>query len=67
MALAPAASPDAPSEGLGARVIVRPRAGSGRVTLKLCNPDGTAGERLFSRRDGLAYKRAARSGWGDVV
>jgi hypothetical protein len=35
------------------------RASSGRVTLKLCNPDGTAGERLFSRRDGAAYKRAA--------
>ena len=45
-------------------VIVRPPAGSGRVTLKLCNPGGTAGKRLLSRRDGAAYKRAARIGWG---
>ena len=56
-----------PAPVSGARVIARPRAGSGRVTLKLCHPDGTAGERLFSRRDGAAYKRAARVGWGDVV
>ena len=56
-----------PAPVSGARIIARPRAGSGRVTLKLCNPDGAAGERLFSRRDGAAYKRAARVGWGDVV
>ena len=56
-----------PALGGRERVIARPRAGSGRVTLKLCNTDGTAGERLFSRRDGADYKRAARSGWGDVV
>jgi len=50
-----------------ARVIARPRRGKGRVTLKLCRPDGTAGEQLFSRRDGAAYKRATRSDWGDAV
>ena len=46
------------------RVIARPRKGSGRVILKLCRPDGSAGETLFSRRDGNAFKRAWRSDWG---
>jgi ribosomal protein RSM22 (predicted rRNA methylase) len=57
----------APLPRVGARVIARSRKGSGRVTLKLCRPDGSAGEQLFSRRDGAAFKRAARSDWGDVV
>jgi ribosomal protein RSM22 (predicted rRNA methylase) len=50
-----------------ARVIARPRKRSGRVTLKLCRPDGTAGEQLFSRRDGDAFKRAWRSDWGSAL
>lgn len=49
------------------RVIAPPRKASGRVTLKLCQPDGSAGERLFSRRDGEPYKRASRSGWGSSL
>lgn len=49
---------------LGARVIARPRKASGRVTLKLCRPDGSAGDQLFSRRDGAPFKRAWRSDWG---
>jgi ribosomal protein RSM22 (predicted rRNA methylase) len=55
-----------PAQGLhvGSRVIAPPRKGSGRVTLKLCRPDGSAGEQLMSRRDGDLYKRAARSDWG---
>lgn len=48
----------------GARVIARPRKSSGRVTLKLCRPDGSAGDQLFSRRDGAQFKRAWRSAWG---
>jgi ribosomal protein RSM22 (predicted rRNA methylase) len=56
-----------PAPQVGARVIARPRKASGRVTLKLCRPDGAAGEQLFSRRNGAAYKRAARSDWGDTV
>jgi ribosomal protein RSM22 (predicted rRNA methylase) len=48
------------------RVIARPRKGSGRVTLKLCRPDGTTGEQLFSRRDGELHKRAARTNWGSL-
>jgi ribosomal protein RSM22 (predicted rRNA methylase) len=51
----------------GARVIARPRKASGRVTLKLCHPDGSAGDRLFSRREGELFKRASRSDWGDLL
>jgi ribosomal protein RSM22 (predicted rRNA methylase) len=51
----------------GSRVIARPRKAIGRVTLKLCRPDGSAGERLFSRRDGTLFKRASRSDWGDAL
>ena len=50
-----------------ARVIARPKKASGRVTLKLCRPDGSAGEQLFSRRDGELYKRASRSDWGSLL
>src|ERR1700744_709016 len=38
-----------------ARVIARPRKGSGRVTLKLCRPDGSDGEQRVSRSDGAPY------------
>jgi ribosomal protein RSM22 (predicted rRNA methylase) len=50
-----------------ARVIARPRKGSGRVTLKLCRPDGSMGERLFSRRNGEAFRRAWRADWGSAL
>jgi len=50
-----------------ARVIAHPRKGSGRVTLKLCREDGSAGEQLFSRRDGASFKRAWRSDWGSAL
>jgi ribosomal protein RSM22 (predicted rRNA methylase) len=50
-----------------ARIIARPRKGSGRVKLKLCRPDGSASEQLFSRRDGELYKRATRSDWGSPL
>ena len=58
-----------PAQGLhaGSRVIAPPRKGSGRVTLKLCRPDGSAGEQLFSRREGELYKRASRSDWGSSL
>ncbi len=56
-----------PVPSAGARVIARPRKASGRVTLKLCRPDGTAGEELISRRDGERYKRASRSDWGETL
>jgi ribosomal protein RSM22 (predicted rRNA methylase) len=50
-----------------ARIIAPPRKGSGRVTLKLCRPDGTAADQLFSRRDGAAFKEASRADWGDTL
>jgi ribosomal protein RSM22 (predicted rRNA methylase) len=56
-----------PAATATARVIARPRKGSGRVTLKLCRPDGSAGDELFSRRDGAVFKGAWRSDWGSVI
>lgn len=56
-----------PLPNAAARVIARPRKASGRVTLKLCRPDGSAGEQLFSRRDGISFKRASRSHWGSSL
>jgi ribosomal protein RSM22 (predicted rRNA methylase) len=51
----------------GARVIARPRKAPGRVTLKLCRADGSAGSELFSRRDGAPFKRAWRANWGSSL
>jgi ribosomal protein RSM22 (predicted rRNA methylase) len=56
-----------PATAPGARVIARPRKASGRVTLKLCRSDGSAGDQLFSRRDGELFKRATRSDWGSSL
>ncbi|MCX5497266.1 methyltransferase type 11 [Kaistia dalseonensis] len=50
-----------------ARILAPPRQASGRVTLKLCEPAGTAAERLISRRDGELYKTARRLDWGDAI
>jgi ribosomal protein RSM22 (predicted rRNA methylase) len=49
------------------RVLAPPRAGSGKVALKLCGPDGSAGERLFTKRDGEMFKQARRADWGDAL
>ncbi len=56
-----------PSPAVASRVIARPRKASGRVTLKLCRFDGSAGDQLFSRRDGALFKRARRSDWGSSL
>lgn len=53
-----------PGWGAGSRVVARPRKASGRVSLKLCRPDGSAVAQLFSRRDGALYKQASRLAWG---
>jgi len=50
-----------------ARVIAPPKSASGRVTLKLCRSDGSAGEQLFSRREGETYKAARKLDWGDAL
>lgn len=62
-----AVSRKTPATRAKARVIARPRKGSGRVTLKLCRADGSAGDQLFSRRDGAPFKRARRSDWGSPL
>jgi ribosomal protein RSM22 (predicted rRNA methylase) len=50
-----------------ARVIAPPRAGSGKVELKLCEKSGTAATRLVTRRAGAGYKTARRLNWGSPV
>src|SRR5262245_31629767 len=56
-----------PATAGGARVIARPRKASGRVTLKLCRTDGSAGDQLYSRREGAMFRRASRSDWGSSI
>lgn len=48
-----------------ARVIAPSKSGSGKVLLKLCEKDGSAGEKLFTKRDGDAFRLARRLDWGD--
>jgi ribosomal protein RSM22 (predicted rRNA methylase) len=50
-----------------ARVIAPPKSGSGKVLLKLCEKDGSADEKLFTKRDGDVFKAARRLGWGDAL
>ena len=49
------------------RVLAPPKFGSGKVALKLCQPDGSVEERLFTKRDGSTFKAARRAGWGDTL
>ncbi|MDX8481978.1 small ribosomal subunit Rsm22 family protein [Mesorhizobium sp. VK24D] len=56
-----------PAPARASRVIAPPKAGSGKVVLKLCQPDGSAAERLFSKRDGEVFRAARRADWGDSV
>jgi ribosomal protein RSM22 (predicted rRNA methylase) len=56
-----------PGAAIQGRVIAPPKMASGRVTLKICRRDGTAAGRLFTRREGEAYKAARRLDWGDAL
>lgn len=49
-----------------ARIIAPPQSGSGKVSLKLCQADGTAARRLVTRREGDVFKQARRAAWGDA-
>lgn len=49
------------------RILAPAKTGSGKVQLKLCRPDGSAEERLFTKRDGAIFKQARRTGWGDTL
>jgi ribosomal protein RSM22 (predicted rRNA methylase) len=55
-----------PAPHRAARVLDRPESASGRVKLKLCQPDGTAMHRLVTRREGDMFRRARRVDWGDT-
>jgi len=50
-----------------ARVIAPPRASKDAVTLKLCQEDGYAADRVFAKRAGDSFKIARRLDWGDIV
>ncbi|SFT67782.1 small ribosomal subunit Rsm22 family protein [Mesorhizobium sp. YR577] len=54
-----------PADGPDARVLAPPQASSGMVRLKLCEADGSVGERLITRREGAAFKSARKLDWGD--
>ena len=56
-----------PAARVRARVIARPRKAGGRITLKLCRPDGLMNNQSFSRRDGAQFKRAWRTDWGSSL
>ncbi|MEO3998679.1 small ribosomal subunit Rsm22 family protein [Mesorhizobium sp. CAU 1732] len=56
----------APLSDRASRVLSPPRAGSGKVQLKLCRADGTVSEQLFTKRDGQSFKTARRLDWGDT-
>ncbi|MBZ9724585.1 methyltransferase type 11 [Mesorhizobium sp. CO1-1-11] len=56
-----------PAAFRAARVVAPPKSGSGKVVLKLCEANGSAGERLFTKRDGDAFKVARRADWGDAL
>jgi ribosomal protein RSM22 (predicted rRNA methylase) len=56
-----------PGESPAARVLAPPQAASGTVRLKLCRQDGSAAERLVSKREGAAFKTARRLDWGNAT
>ncbi|RWB19423.1 small ribosomal subunit Rsm22 family protein [Mesorhizobium sp.] len=56
-----------PAPARPARVLAPPKGGSGKVLLKLCQPDGSAGEQLFSKRDGDVFRTARRADWGEAL
>jgi ribosomal protein RSM22 (predicted rRNA methylase) len=49
-----------------ARVVAPPRASKAAVTLKLCQDDGYAADRVFAKRVGDSFKIARRLDWGDI-
>jgi len=65
--VADAAGPAAvgPGEGGWGRVIRRPAQRKGLVSLRLCNPDGTAADRIVTKRTPDLYRLARDTSWGD--
>lgn len=56
-----------PVEPYAARVIRHPMIRKGLVGLPLCQADGTAAQRLVSKRQGADYKQARKLEWGDCL
>lgn len=56
-----------PVEPSAGRVIRHPMIRKGLVGLPLCQADGTAAQRLMSKRQGAAYKEARKLDWGDAL
>ena len=50
-----------------ARVIAPAHASKAAVTLKLCQEDGYAADRVFAKRAGDSFKIARRLDWGDII
>jgi ribosomal protein RSM22 (predicted rRNA methylase) len=59
--LAGSANPPRPGSG---RIVRRPQQRKGLVMLDLCAPDGTVRRKLVSKSQGLAYREARKSSWG---
>ncbi len=55
------------ADAIAMRVIAPPRVGGGKVSVKLCRDDGSAETRLFTKRDGEAFRWARRADWGDAL
>jgi ribosomal protein RSM22 (predicted rRNA methylase) len=56
-----------PAPSVSARVIAPVQVKGGTVSLKLCEKTGQARQRMLSKRDGEAFRRARRLAWGDCV
>lgn len=56
-----------PGVPVAARVIAPPVLRGGTASLKLCERQGDAAQRLLSRRDGAAFRQARRLAWGDAI
>lgn len=50
-----------------ARVLRHPVQRKGLVQLRVCKPDGAAGDVIISKRHGELYKRARDTDWGDSL
>jgi ribosomal protein RSM22 (predicted rRNA methylase) len=49
------------------RVLAPPHVSKAGVSLKLCQPDGSAAARTVAKRDGAAFKAAKKLDWGDAA
>lgn len=55
------------SNSVAGRILSPPKAGAGKVSLKLCTGSGVAGEYLITKRQGDLFKKARRADWGDIL